>query len=121
AVEFGISGIGYCGLIIVCGRIHDLADQLRLLSLTTAVLRSPAVADLKGALRPWRPAVGERGPPMVERAAASLERVPLAAKTSVVMTALAMILCGVAVANTGAALDAATAVISGLAKVPSKT
>jgi len=112
-LEFVLATVGYVAFLIVCGRVHVLAASVGLPSISTAILRSPAISDVKRALPVWRRAGrDETTAPGVNRASILLSVLPRVGEASALMGLLATLVAGVAVANAGPALESAGSVAS---------
>jgi hypothetical protein len=114
-LEFALAVLGYVAFLLVCGRIHALAASVDRPSISTAILRSRAVQDVKRGLNPWAKAGrDDTTPPGVTKASILLSVLPRVGQASALMSVLATLVAGVAVANAGPALESAGEVANGL-------
>ncbi len=115
AWECALAALGYAAMLVIYGRVHHLAERLELVSITGALLTSPAADDLRTALDAWRGRNdAPSSPPGVDVAAQRLGSLPEVGKTSAAMGFVATLLATVVVANAGAAIDSAGSLAGGI-------
>lgn len=117
-VEFLLASCGFGTLLVIGGRVHRLAADLGLPSITSSLLESPAAQELKNDLEPWlRKRMSGAEPPLVRLLSKVLHLLPEVGSVSIALTLTATLIAGVASADLGAATQSAGTGISVIYRV----